>query len=93
MTKNLVEHEQINLHISKTVFYGILRSIVTIPLAIYLIASQWLGSNLNYGCTEWDGCIQWFDLGIISNSLILSFIIIIMCIAFIRNGFNIYRWL
>ncbi len=92
MVKNLVEHEEINLHIRKTIFYEILRSIIIIPLAIYLIASQWAGANIRWVCSGWD-CIQWFDLGILLNSFVLSIIIIIVGIFLIVNGFYIRKYL
>jgi len=91
MTKEIKEHEEINLHIRKTTFYVTLRSIFIIPLGIYFMASQWYGTNIKWNCQGWD-CIQWHDWGMLLNSFALSIIIVIFVVWFISGGrFNMIR--
>ena len=88
MSRNVKEHEQINLHIRKDVFWGILRFIIIVPLFICAIYSMCNTDVVETTYTTKEGLIvckdcdwaqvKWYHV----SSLVVLFINIIIWITF-----------
>lgn len=81
--KTIKQHEDINLHIKKSFFYGILRSIFVIPLAVFLISS--FLPIMNNDC-YYVNCMNWYDWGMTLNFVFLTLIILIVSAKIIVHG-------
>jgi len=79
MSKNLKEHEDINLHIKKKPFYTILRGILALIAFIYLITSYiW---SIKPEIIEF-GFYEWWVAGTVVNGFVLFFLYGLLAVWF-----------
>ena len=70
MSRNLKEHENINLHIKRKLFYTILRGILALIAFIYLITSYVYSLKLEV--VEYN-FFSWWLTGVVVNGFVLFF--------------------
>ncbi len=66
--KTVEMHEDINLHIRKRTFFGILHFLWITPIMVYLLASIWYG-YIKYIPAD---SSSWFFIGLLMNLIIVS---------------------